>query len=116
MKQRRATILDNLDPSFNSRFALTFQLFFESPHLLADICCTAHVKAIGNPALTHRGRTGYRPCETHLPGFATFTYSELVFAQLKRLGVPGEFKSLGQFEGIGCERVTKKSEEILLIR
>jgi hypothetical protein len=71
-KRGQSTILDNLDPSFNSRVALTFQLSFESPHLLANICRTSHVKAIGNPALTHRGRTGYRPGETHLPGFAIF--------------------------------------------
>ena len=69
--------------------------------LLADICRTAQVKAIGNPALTHRGRTGYRPCETHLPGFATFTYSELVFAQLKCLGVPGELSRWVSSKGLG---------------
>ena len=71
-KRGQSTILDKLDPSSNSRVALTFKLSFESPNLLADICRTAHVKAIGNPALTHRGRTGYRPCEAHLPGFAAF--------------------------------------------
>jgi hypothetical protein len=60
---------------------------FESPQLLVDIRRSAHSKETGNPLLTHRGLTGYRPCQTHLPGFAAFTSFESVFAQLKRLQV-----------------------------
>jgi hypothetical protein len=81
----QSTILDSFNPSFDSRVGLPFQLGFESMHLLADVCRAPHIKAIGNPALTQRGRTCYGPGQTHLPRFASLGGFELVLAKRKRL-------------------------------
>jgi hypothetical protein len=87
-KRGQSTILDSFNPSFDSRVGLPFQLCFESTYLLADVCRTPHIKAIGNPALTQRGRTCYGPGQTHLARFASLGRFELVLAKRKRLQSP----------------------------